>query len=120
MLKASERVLIVEDEVFVALDLVDIVEAAGYVVDGPYGTLDQTLKALERNLPKCAILDVKLIDGEIYPAADVLADHQVPVIFHSGHADSADLSARYPRAQTCAKPSTQQEINEALGRAAPL
>lgn len=118
-MQARDRVLIVEDEVFIALDLADIVEGAGYVVDGPYGTLRETMKALEQGLPRCAILDVQLMDGEVYPAADVLARYDVPLIFHSGHADAMELCERYPRATACPKPSTPRSISDALGRVAP-
>ncbi len=118
-MQATERILIVEDEVFIALDLVDIVERAGYVVDGPYGSVRETMKALERGIPRCAILDVKLMDGEVFPAADVLSEYKVPVIFHSGHADPQELSARYPLATTCPKPSTMRSITEMLERFAP-
>ncbi len=34
----------------------------------------------------CAILDVRLRDGEWFPAAERLREAGVPLIFHSGHA----------------------------------
>ncbi|MBO9725070.1 MAG: response regulator [Novosphingobium sp.] len=111
-------VLIVEDELFVALDLEDTVEALGYSIAGTCGTLAGTLAAIERQLPTCAILDVRLPDGEVFPAADVLRDAGVPLIFHSGHADENQLKTRYPEAQVYSKPCSPSRLREALLRAA--
>jgi DNA-binding response OmpR family regulator len=106
--------MIVEDELFVALDLEDIVTDSGCRADGPYGTLADTLAACRRARPDCAILDVSLPDGEVFPAADCLRDAGVPLIFHSGHADEAALVARYPGASICEKPSLPSRLREAI------
>ena len=111
-------VLIVEDELFVALDLENTVEALGYSIAGTCGTLAGTLAAIERQLPTCAILDVRLPDGEVFPAADMLRDAGVPLIFHSGHADENQLKTRYPDAQVYSKPCSPSLLREALLRAA--
>jgi len=110
----SRSVLIAEDELIVALDLETIVEEAGFEVAATCETVSATLRALERELPACAILDVRLLDGEVYPAADLLSDAGVPIIFHSGHADEAQLRARYPQARVCPKPSSPSALRGAL------
>ena len=79
-------VLLVEDELFVALDLQDTIENAGFSVDGPYISVASAMSALGSVLPDCAILDVRLADGEVYPVAEALAAAGIPFIFHSGHA----------------------------------
>jgi len=102
-----ETILLVEDELFVALDVQTTVEDDGFLVDGPYATLRETLEALTAQghaRPACAILDVRLKDGEVFPAADWLRDAGVPIIFHSGHADQLTLERRYPGAAICGKP----------------
>lgn len=106
--------MIIEDELFVALDLEGIVEGAGFGTDGPYETVADALEAVESTLPHCAILDVRLLDGEVFPAADRLRDAGVPLIFHSGHADEAQLLVRYPGAQFCPKPSSPSRLRLAL------
>ena len=99
---------------FVALDLQDIVERQGFAVDGPYATVAEAITAIEDRLPLVAILDVQLMDGEVFPAADRLQAAGVPIIFHSGHADSPALKGRYPDAKVCAKPCTPGLIEAAL------
>ena len=62
----AKPVLLVEDELFVALDVQMTVEDAGLSVDGPYSSLAEALDAMERQPPGfylCAILDVRLRDG---------------------------------------------------------
>jgi hypothetical protein len=54
----------------------------------------------------------------VFPAADVLRDAGVPLIFHSGHADENQLKTRYPEAQVYSKPCSPSRLREALLRAA--
>ncbi|WP_061976285.1 response regulator [Aureimonas sp. AU20] len=112
----TRSVMIVEDELFVALDLQDIVEEIGHRVLGPYVTVREALDAIEADLPACAILDVQLLDGEVYPAADRLRAARVPIIFHSGHADETQLLGRYPDAAVCAKPSSPAHLQSVIER----
>ena len=93
-----------EDEFIVALDLADLAGELGYLVEGPFATVADGIRALEAMRPDAAILDVQLADGEVYPVADRLAALGVPIIFHSGHADAATLCARYPEARCAGKP----------------
>ncbi|MCE3590369.1 hypothetical protein LXJ59_27665, partial [Escherichia coli] len=68
----ADRVMLVEDELFVALDVQMTVEDAGLEVEGPYTSLAEAEAALARLDPHrllCAILDVRLRDGEVFPAA---------------------------------------------------
>ncbi|NTJ43905.1 response regulator [Agrobacterium larrymoorei] len=97
-------VLLVEDSIFVAIDLQMSLEDAGWIVAGPYASIATASAYLQNNLPSCAILDVNLIDGEVFAVADTLARANVPFVFHSGHADGAELAGRYPTAAFCPKP----------------
>lgn len=108
--------MIVEDELFVALDVQDAVEDMGHEADGPYMSVADTLRALGERLPDCAVLDVRLLDGEVFPAADRLRDAGVPLVFHSGHVNERDLKDRYPAALLCSKPSAPEDLRRAIGR----
>ena len=57
------RILIVEDEVFIALDLLQAVEDAGGEAVGPATTLAQALVLIAADGLHGAILDVNLPDG---------------------------------------------------------
>lgn len=98
------RILVVEDEFIIALDLSETVRDLGYQVEGPYASKDHAICALEHGMPDVAILDVMAADGEVFPLADVLTEAGVPIIFHSGHLTEKDVAERYPEAQAAAKP----------------
>jgi FixJ family two-component response regulator len=111
------RVLIMEDEFIVALDLSDMTQDLGFQVEGPFATLAEGSRAIEDIRPDCAILDVQLADGEVFPLADRLIALGVPIIFHSGHADVAALLARYPAARSASKPCPAEVIASYLVQA---
>ncbi len=111
------RVLVVEDEFIIALDLSETVKDLGYELDGPYSDRTNALEALEDDFPDCAILDVFTADGEVYPLADRLSEAGVPIIFYSGHVPPEELRGRYPEAQACAKPCPPDRLIDALQEA---
>lgn len=107
-------VLVVEDEAIVALDLQFTLEDMGLAVIGPCPSVASGFSAVARRRPDVAILDVQLTDGEVYDLADALHAAKVPIVFHSGHAESGALARRYPGARICPKPSSPQEIERAV------
>jgi len=111
------RVLVVEDEFIIALDLSETVKDLGYDLEGPYADKANAFEAIEDDMPDCAILDVFTGDGEVYPLADKLAAAGVPIIFHSGHVTPAEVRVRYPDAQACAKPCPPDRLIDALQEA---
>ena len=111
------KVLVVEDEFIIALDLSETVKDMGYALDGPHAGQENAFVAIGHELPDCAILDVQTADGEVYPLADALKDAGVPIIFHSGHVAPDELSVRYPDAQAVAKPCPPDQLIVMLQRA---
>jgi DNA-binding NtrC family response regulator len=108
-------VLVVEDEFIIALDLSETVRDLGFKVEGPFADNQNAFVAIDEELPDCAILDVKIADGEVYPLADALADAGVPLIFHSGHIPPVEIAERYPQAQACAKPCPPDRLISMIG-----
>ena len=117
---ANADVLLVEDELFIALDLQETIEEAGFRVVGPCATVIEAEAAIEACAARfaAAVLDVRLADGTVFPAADRLQAAGVPLLFHSGHADDAALRQRYPSATVCPKPSAPDVLASALRRCA--
>jgi CheY-like chemotaxis protein len=112
------KVLVVEDEYIIALDLCETVQDLGYDLEGPFAANQDAFEALDgEGLPDCAILDVYTADGEVYPLADRLSAAGVPIVFHSGHVSPAEVKARYPGAQACAKPCPPDRLIDALQEA---
>ena len=101
---AHKTVLLCEDEMFVALDIQMTLEDEGYEVSGPFPSAGAALACLDDVKPDFAILDVRLVDGDVFPVADRLAKAGIPFIFHSGHADPGKLLQLYPSSLVCQKP----------------
>ena len=116
------KVLVVEDEFIIALDLSETVKDLGYDLEGPFEGNEDAIEAIEGDgLPDAAILDVFTADGEVYPLADRLSEAGVPIVFHSGHVPPDEMRSRYPEAQACSKPCPPDQligmVQEAVAKA---
>lgn len=109
------RILIVEDEPFIAGDLVHAVELAGGEAIGPAASLKQALALIAeaRGTIQAAILDVNLVDGHIGPVLDVLVPI-VPVIVHTGVGLPRDVQGRFPQVPIYTKPTPSLILTAAL------
>jgi len=110
---AGLRVLIVEDEPFIALDLAFGVEEAGGVPLGPASSVAQALRLIENELPDAAIVDVDLPDGKIGPVLAVLRP-RVPVVVHTGVGLPESLREAHPELLVCTKPTAPSELARRL------
>ncbi|MEO1920866.1 MAG: response regulator [Sphingomonadaceae bacterium] len=111
---AQPRVLIMEDDYIVGLDMVEQAKVLGLLIDGPHATLAEGQAAAKSVKPDLAILDIELTDGDVFPLAEKLSEANIPIIFHSGHTDTGDLDERFPKAHICAKPCPPNIILDIL------
>jgi DNA-binding NarL/FixJ family response regulator len=81
------RVLVVEDEALVALELAAGLALAGYEVVGPFGRVAPALDRLADGLPDAALLDVNIAGEPVEPVADLLADRGVPFAFVTAYGE---------------------------------
>jgi len=108
------RVLIVEDEIFIAAELEDIVRDAGAEVVGPAMSAPEALRLIDNYEITAAILDVRLGDHDSFPVARRLAAAAIPFVFHTGNGDAEALSNDWPQAAIVRKPATPQALLAAL------
>lgn len=80
---AGHRVLVVEDEPLVALELKSVLDAAG-AETVTAGSLGAAGAQAEKPL-SAAVLDINLGDGMSYPVARRLLDRKLPVVFATGY-----------------------------------
>lgn len=111
-----QRILVAEDEMIVAYDLCDTVAEAGFDIEGPHAGISEAMLAFQKEKPALAILDIELDDGIVFPLAQKLADENVPIIFHSGRHTSEEVKARFPQAQTLAKPCPPTQLLAAVNQ----
>jgi DNA-binding response OmpR family regulator len=79
------RVLVVEDQFLIAMDLNAILTDAGFDVIGPVGTVAAALDALRAERPDAAILDVNLRGERSTPVAEALQAMHVPFVLASSY-----------------------------------
>ncbi len=111
------RILVVEDDYFLADDLRRELNEAGATVLGPVGTLEAALSVIHSD-PHIdgAVLDINLAGDSAYPAADLLTQGQVPFAFTTGYDDSV-IPSRFAHVPRCRKPVNLTKVVHAIGRA---
>jgi len=92
------RILIVEDEPFIALSLVDALFDLGFSIAGCFGDIASAIEFIGREQIDGALLDVNLGSQKIDPVADLLARRACPFIFTTGYGRSGIPSAYADRA----------------------
>jgi len=112
------KILIVEDEPVVALDLQQEVEQLGLTVVGLAESADEALVAAEENRPDLALMDVRIVgsmDG-IQTARLLREAYAVPVIFLTSYSDESTIrrAARELPYGYLTKPFQPRELKAAL------
>lgn len=112
----DRRVLLVEDEMMVAMLVEDMLSDFGCEIVGPVGRIEEALAAAETGGVDVAILDVNLNGKETYPVADALAAKGIPFVFATGYG-AAGLRDGYKEHPTLQKPFQQRELARVLASA---
>ena len=92
MVKSSlenKRILILEDDPLLALDLEDFFTELGAKVIGPVSSVEQALQAVSSGIDG-AVLDLNLRGVYSYPVIEILAKAGTPLVVCSGYAELPD------------------------------
>ena len=111
---ANRRVLVVENDYFLATELSDTLQRAGARVIGPVGKVRDGLAALSQS-PEVAVLDMRLGDDTSFPIADELARRGVPFVFATG--TGGDIPPPHQGRPVFTKPISDFIIIKALANA---
>lgn len=118
---ATPRVLIVEDESLVALEMANALKLAGFVVVGPAAGLSKGLTLAAHESFDIAVLDVNLNGKLSTPIADVLVERGIPFLIASGYDIQTILPPHLRGAPSLQKPVDSAvlaaRLREILGRA---
>lgn len=112
----SLRILIVEDEMTIALLLEEMVEELGHQVAGLAMRLPQAVELARSHPFDLAILDVNLDGMMSYPVADVLAERGVPYVFATGYGP-AGLEPEFRDRVIIKKPYGMDDLRGAIDHA---
>jgi PAS domain S-box-containing protein len=105
----GKRVLIVEDEPLVAMDMQSMLSAAGCVVVGPAGTLEEAKRLLDAEDCHAALVDVNLKGKSIDPLLIELRQRNIPFAFVTGYGAKV-LSKTFEETVTIGKPFTAEQL----------
>lgn len=107
------KVLVVEDEWYLAFDIESMLDSLGCDIVGPVASVSDALNIVETEAFDCAILDMNVRGGYITPVADILMDRHVPILLATGYGDYALPSNLMSQARL-AKPYTAEQLERAL------
>jgi DNA-binding response OmpR family regulator len=114
----GRRILIVEDEIIVAMDLEDTLTEEGWTVVACVPTVDEALDAIDDLHPEAAILDLNLQGQPSHSVAQKMRNQSIPFVIVSGHGDLQSTHPLLASAPLVSKPWNRKllmsRLNEIL------
>lgn len=114
----GQRILIVEDEYFLANDAKELIASLGAHVVGPAGTIAEARELAATTDLDLAIIDLNLRGEMAYELVDEMMARAVPVILTTGY-DSDGLPVRFSRCDIVQKPYGANLLTDYIGRHLP-
>lgn len=104
------RILLVEDDLLIAMDMEEVLRDLGCEIIGPFGRLAEALAAGRSQPLDGAIIDLNLRGEMSYPLIEELRRRAIPCVLCSGYVDLPEV-----RSQLCEIPKLGKPCNhEAL------
>ncbi|HBD91729.1 MAG: two-component response regulator [Rhodobacteraceae bacterium GWE1_64_9] len=114
------RVMIIEDEAIIAMDIQDIVTEIGHHVTGIARTRDEAVALASREKPDLILADIQLADNSsgIDAVNDILAKFEdLPVIFITAFPERLLTGTRPEPAFLITKPFSEDQLRSAVSQA---
>ncbi|PVE20659.1 hypothetical protein DC522_31005 [Microvirga sp. KLBC 81] len=111
----GSRVLLVEDEYYIADDLCRALEGCGAEVVGPVPSLAEALPLAESESLTCAVLDINLRGESGLRVAETLQRRNVPFVYSTGYS-SASVPEALKGAAHLEKPFRIEELLHAVSQ----
>jgi CheY-like chemotaxis protein len=114
------KVMVIEDEAIIAMDIVDIVGQIGHKVTGVARTRREAVELAARDRPDLILSDIQLADDSsgIDAVNDILAQFEdVPVIFITAFPERLLTGDKPEPAFLITKPFTEEQVRSAVSQA---
>lgn len=108
------RILVVEDEILIAMEIACILEECGAEVIGPVHTLDDALREASTQDVAAAVLDMYLGHSGVGPVAAHLQRRAIRFLFYSGQPASDPLRVAWRSTPFLSKPARAVELTQAV------
>jgi CheY-like chemotaxis protein len=106
-------ILVVEDNVLIAMEVEFMAEQCGCAVAGPAGDVAEALALAEGAGLAGAVLDINLGHERVWPVAEYLEARSVPFVLATGYGDD-DVPARFKERPILSKPISRGTLSNAL------
>lgn len=115
----STKVLIIEDEPIISLDLQSIVREMGHSVAAIATTRDEAVRAARKTEPGLVLADIKLADGSsgIDAVRQILSEVQVPIVFITAYPERLLTGERPEPTFLVTKPFVPETVRVAVSQA---
>ena len=113
------RVLIIEDEPMIAMDIESVVRDLGHAVTGVAVTRDEAVALAMQDRPGLVLADIQLADDSsgIDAVKDILAEFEVPVIFITAFPERLLTGERPEPTFLITKPFQRSTVKAAIAQA---
>jgi PAS domain S-box-containing protein len=110
---AGKRILVVDDEPLIAMDIVASLEDEGCQIVGPAATLERALTLIESKEIDAALLDANLAGDPVDTLASALTRRKIPFAFVSGYGREG-LPEAHRQATLIKKPFQRQRLIDVI------
>jgi light-regulated signal transduction histidine kinase (bacteriophytochrome) len=115
-LLSGVKVLLVEDQMLIAMDLEAMLATKGATQTVTTGSSEDALKTLQRFAPDVAVLDINLGVGTSINVAEELLKRNIPFVFATGYGDKSFIPATFASVPVVRKPYDSDELIQAIAR----
>ena len=112
----GRRILIVEDEMLIAMEIEDLLRRQGCIVLGPAPDARRAMALLDRERPDAVLLDLNLKGEPATPVAAALSARGLPFVLVTGYGKARSREPALRDAPRVDKPVDPQALVRALAQ----
>lgn len=109
------RILVVEDDYYLATDELQMLQCAGADVVGPFGNAEDACRAVISDELDCALVDINLGSGPCFAVARELRERGIPFLFTTGY-EATVIPQEFQDVERVEKPTNARAIVSALSQ----
>jgi DNA-binding response OmpR family regulator len=118
MTTKTARLLLIEDEALILLNVKSMLSDMGWEVAGTAAKIDAALHLAQTGSFDAAIIDINLDGALTYPVADILREREIPFAFTTGYGRTA-INHSYSGVPILHKPFSPDQLQAVVSRLLP-
>ncbi len=104
------RILLVEDDLLLAMEMEDVLRDLGCEIVGPFGRLGEAINAAFSEGLDGAIVDLNLRGEMSFPLIEELKRKRIPCVLCSGYADLPEMRSQLGEIPKLGKPCNHEHL----------